>query len=617
MKKLLSILLVLAMVVSLGVTAFAEGEKDEPDLKTFLSELAEKDKVTEEDLSELLTILGNRIAEEIGTGLSDAGMKHEITSAVFPIYYEGAETGMDLTLYFLDGVTDLPYIEANDFLMLISEMYDGVKFTISSEGPVVTINRTNDLYEQDIPLTFDFDNDTINFMDYNLFCMKATASTILDFTNLPGFNDAGEPSLLQKVDNGAYARFGDELQIPLADYDIELIQQDGLYLIPLQTISDFITAPAQMSGLYFNGKCVIISEDIRSCLDLYYDAPTGERSEALTKYGYNELCLMLDYLYGMKGSHDIESFDKLFHEVGFDALLKGSEVKQADGAIYRLITDYLDDNHSKWHAFSYLNGPIDYTATGLSRARMGNFRQRQLDARAEYYPDGVPGYEEIGNTAYITFDNFEISVENPDDYYAVEDPMDLPDDTIGLIMKAHAMITREDSPIENVVLDLSSNGGGVTDTAIITIAWFLGEASVGMKDTMTGAICSNTYRADINRDRVFDENDTISDKNLFCLTSSFSFSCANLVPCMFKESGVVTLLGRTSGGGTCTIQPVSSAWGTSFQISGNRRTSFMKNGSFYDIDRGADPDHVFTTLDQYYDRAALTDYINSLCWGGK
>ncbi len=64
MKKLLSILLILAMVLSLGVTAFAEEEKkDDPDLKTFLSELAEKDKVTEEDLSELLTILGNRIAQ--------------------------------------------------------------------------------------------------------------------------------------------------------------------------------------------------------------------------------------------------------------------------------------------------------------------------------------------------------------------------------------------------------------------------------------------------------------------------------------------------------------------------------------------------------------------------
>ena len=72
MKKILSILLILAMALSFTVMAFAEEKKDDPDLKTFLSELAEKDKVTEEDLSELLTILGNRIAEEIGTGLSDA-----------------------------------------------------------------------------------------------------------------------------------------------------------------------------------------------------------------------------------------------------------------------------------------------------------------------------------------------------------------------------------------------------------------------------------------------------------------------------------------------------------------------------------------------------------------
>jgi hypothetical protein len=42
--------------------------------------------------------------------------------------------------------------------------------------------------------------------------------------------------------------------------------------------------------------------------------------------------------------------------------------------------------------------------------------------------------------------------------------------------------------------------------------------------------------------------------------------------------------------------------------------SFLKNGSYYDVDRGADPDFVIPTPKQYYDRAALTDYINSLCW---
>ncbi len=81
---------------------------------------------------------------------------------------------------------------------------------------------------------------------------------------------------------------------------------------------------------------------------------------------------------------------------------------------------------------------------------------------------------------------------------------------------------------------------------------------------------------------------------------------------MLKESGVVTMLGRTSGGGSCSVQPLSSAWGTCFQISGTNCSSFMKNGSFYDVDRGADPDYTISEPERYYDRAALTDYINSI-----
>ena len=49
MKKILSILLILAIALSFTVMAFAEEKKDDPDLKTFLRELEEKDKVTAED----------------------------------------------------------------------------------------------------------------------------------------------------------------------------------------------------------------------------------------------------------------------------------------------------------------------------------------------------------------------------------------------------------------------------------------------------------------------------------------------------------------------------------------------------------------------------------------
>jgi hypothetical protein len=122
------------------------------------------------------------------------------------------------------------------------------------------------------------------------------------------------------------------------------------------------------------------------------------------------------------------------------------------------------------------------------------------------------------------------------------------------------------------------------------------------------------YRADTNLDGVFDEKDSFIENGLklYCLESPFSFSCGNLVPCVFKASNKVTMLGQTSGGGSCSIHGFSTAYGTSFQISGYRHFSVMKNGSFYDVDTGAEP-HVFIVDPaKYYDREALTDFIHGL-----
>ena len=163
-----------------------------------------------------------------------------------------------------------------------------------------------------------------------------------------------------------------------------------------------------------------------------------------------------------------------------------------------------------------------------------------------------------------------------------------------------------------MVLDLSCNGGGADNVAAYVTAWFLGECCISNVDQMTGAMSTGVYKADVNLDRVFDEKDNLGGRRLFCLESPFSFSNGNYVPCAFKESGKVTLLGRTSGGGSCNVLVANSPWGTSFQISANTRVSFLKNGSFYDVDRGAEPDVVISTPEKYYDRAALTDFINSI-----
>ena len=135
-----------------------------------------------------------------------------------------------------------------------------------------------------------------------------------------------------------------------------------------------------------------------------------------------------------------------------------------------------------------------------------------------------------------------------------------------------------------------------------------------MHNTFTGAQSTAVYRADVNLDREFDENDTLAGRGLklYCLTSPLSFSCGNLVPWAFKADGGVTLLGKDTGGGSCVVRFLTTAWGTSFQLSGTYRIAFVKNGSYYDVDRGVDPDHIIDTYEHFYDREALTEYIHSL-----
>ena len=247
---------------------------------------------------------------------------------------------------------------------------------------------------------------------------------------------------------------------------------------------------------------------------------------------------------------------------------------------------------------------------------------RENGSTAEFirslYPDATRAYYEEGDTAYVTFDEFYLSYDSETgelhDYYALSEADALPDDTIGLIIYAHKQITREDSPVKNVVLDLSCNGGGAATAAVFVLCWFLGDAHTSIHNTFTGAQSTTVFQADVNLDRKFDENDTLSwrDLNLYCLISPNSFSCGNLVPWAFKEDGSVTLLGKVSGGGSCIVRPMTTAWGTVYQISGPDRLAFVKNGSYYDVDRGVEPDHIIDTYMHFYDREALTEFIHGL-----
>lgn len=532
-------------------------------------------------------------------------------------------------LYFMNGVNDVPYVELESWMefqiAIIREWSADMHYDLmfSAEGTDAAYVRENEYHMQ-----FDFDKKTISFDDFNAFVHSSTEGSLLDLLSVSGFTDAGESDLFQRNLDASHDRYGDEVVLDLAAYHIDMIMQDGKYYIPLQTMNDLLISPVIRSTVLFNGECLMIvnrglfgsvSNGLTPLGELYYQAKPGERSPQLAEYGYNELCFVLDNLYGLKEPHEIESFDHFFYQNAIDDEFKKGTSEEADEMLYKFIDFYLDDLHSEFINYSYLTGAreVDWT-TGPATRKLDDAVMTYSNAREPFYEEGYFEqvkndpyiYREVGNTAYLIFDKFTCT--NPEAYYDAPDLDSMPWDTIGLVIYAHQAIYRDNSPIENVVIDLSNNTGGQVDAAIFLMSWILGDAPFSVKDTFTGALSTASYRADVNLDRKFNSGDVLDDKNVFVMISPVSFSCGNLVPAVFKASDKVTVIGRTSGGGSCIVQPLSTAWGTMFQISGASRMSFLKNGSFYDIDTGVAPDYTISRPKNFYDLESLTDFVNNI-----
>ena len=429
--------------------------------------------------------------------------------------------------------------------------------------------------------------------------------------------DSDAPNLFALKAGMYLNRAGNNIVLDLADYDIDIVDADGECYIPFQTLNDLLVNDTYM--LYvFDGEKVLGSAYGCSLINEMDSAPKHAMSEAFARFNYNELCLLLNCKYGLKPEHGIDSFQNfLAVHTGLWEDLSSTDGMRSSYALIKLLATYFDDLHSGFIRGAYLfdrdmemENELNIACMGPSSRKDRIITQRYYEARSAVYRAWVPGYEEVGDTAFITFDTFTADREN---YYDITIDRDDPGDTIDLIIYANEQIKREGSPVKNIVLDLSNNSGGVSDAAIFVISWFLGEADIALRDTFTGAETNAIYLADVNLDGQFDEKDSVGEGyRLYCLTSGSSFSCANLVPAACRSSGRVTLVGQTTGGGSCVVLPCTTAAGSVFRISGNKQVSIIKNGSFYNTDAGIEPDFPLDKPESYYDRPALVEYLHNL-----
>jgi hypothetical protein len=126
-----------------------------------------------------------------------------------------------------------------------------------------------------------------------------------------------------------------------------------------------------------------------------------------------------------------------------------------------------------------------------------------------------------------------------------------------------------DPDIKNFVIDCSNNTGGSLDEVAMLYCLVTGkrELTISMENALSGAVTTETYEADTNFDRVFDEKDENKRRlNYSVLTSSSSFSCGNIFPSVMKDEGYM-VLGERSGGGACAIQIESTGEGLPLRFS--------------------------------------------------
>ena len=543
----------------------------------------------------------------------------------FHLWTNGTEPVIDaFPLYFVDGVDDLPYVNISDLLDLINLPEEGD----DSEGPemVAEINQKEETVTvhtegNDSVLWFNFAEHWAAYSNFETFA-KSGSDAMLDVLPFSGFNpDTGLPELFQRVPGSAQQREGNPLSINLKNYDIPMIHQGDLYLLPMHTAFDLMVGiPSGGIVVCFNGEGIFAGNTGAFNREsdfgkLYYSVQVPERSAQLALYGVNELCMELDHFYGLKEAHGISSFYDLVAYSGLAEGLLDPAAVEADNALARMLNYSLDDGHSGYKYNSWMTGlnpevNPENVGNGFSGSIAEYAEDKMTIARLRNENSTEP-YSEVGNTAYIYLEGFQMEAD-PGVYYDETSELDRENDTAALVIYAHRQIMRENSPIENVVVDLSNNGGGTVDAAIFLLSWFLGEAPFSSVSPVTGAQRTALYRADINLDREFDAKDTLEGKNLYCLISPVSFSCGNYVPSVFKSSSKVTLLGDTTGGGSCVVLGMSTAWGTLFQVSGPIRISFLKNGSYYDADRGVDPDVFLSKTETFCDREKLTEIIRSL-----
>ena len=386
---------------------------------------------------------------------------------------------------------------------------------------------------------------------------------------------------LKNDTDGKYIGDASYTSLDFSPYSIKYFDYKDETYFPLGFLDNtFVGA----SAMYFeyNYKHIILTRDVENLASVKYidegkEYTFNSQMEEMVKdvsapsylmnYNANIFLYVMDNFYGLKKEKGINTF-KYYLEKGngkynMYSAIRNTSDGETRGWGYSDALSSLDDNHT---LLVTANESWGESIASMTRRLGDGCKQRaQTKSTLQTLRKNVFGaseaiedvrYSNDGKTAYIAFDNFIYG--EPDQVFN-EDGSIKP--TAGKYDSFFRLISgfktiKERGGVENVIIDISLNGGGVLGIMLKLLALISSDNNSEIslyEDTSTQLAIYNPH-VDINNDQLYNQEDCFGDDfNMYILTSDCSFSCGNAFPCAAQKVGSAKIIGQKSGGGECVV----------------------------------------------------------------
>lgn len=504
--------------------------------------------------------------------------------------------------------SELPHIDLVGFINDLDGYFDSENISNSYNKETGEFRL---FYKGDLEIIFDINKDLIKSSDcYNFYA----------YTNQPSGSDYDD--YISGVED--YFVKDSTFEMDVGAYDFDIIYIEGKCLIPL-FLANVLFCSFNYFNIFYNNESCFVTSGEATNLYRYYncEANNTNQSKKLREESMNSLYLIFDYFYGLKGYKGIDGgFKEYIASLDNGRLLeKFLSEKPSDNmdALSEFIYKDLDELHTRidlptFYASRYYTVDPEY---GEFYKNYFERKNTQLNYRDSYgWTGNAIRYIDDYGFAIITLNSFDVGtinqVKNKDG--SIKDDAWRYDSYY--FMKAVMQHIENKQNIKDIVIDLSTNGGGSL-AALERVIGFLTDEDIkiSMRDTLQNSYEVGAFKIDTDGDGKYD-NDAYDKYNWHLLTGVNTFSAANLMTAIFKQMNLGDVIGQRSGGGMCAVFPTVLADGTGIAISSPSCLQYLgtdENGkyTFSDIEAGIEPDKK-VDYEKFYDTEYLYKVIKGI-----